>query len=220
MKSVFFSYLKIPSLEPEETLRDLREIPDRCWFYDPYRTVSMLPIYTDSGKTDKVGSLNQGREKMWTSYANKQLKKYLQKYIFNWMNPFGRVMVLRTPGGGKSKTHIDCRLEDFKTPQYKLRIVLQGHVSSLYFITCRGFLNPETDRVGVPFIIDGRWPHGVNNESDNFKYTLCIGSPWAGFGLDDGLIDKSDSYSWDNYQLPSNYEAYFESPEERMRKFL
>ena len=30
-----------------------------------------------------------------------------------------------------------------------------------------------------PFLMDGSWPHGLDNFTDKYKFTLAIGAPWA-----------------------------------------
>lgn len=219
MKDILFSYLKISACPTKQIVQALEKIPKHYWFYDPYRTVEMLPIFTDNGNIDRKGSLNTGRNKAWTLKAPKKLKDYLTKNIFYWMKPPGRVMILRTLPGKRNNLHIDCRPENFLFPQYKLRIVLQGDVSSLFFLTNTNQIYPEYSIKGVPFIIDGRWPHGMKNKSNKIKYTVCIGTPWTGAGLYDGLIDKKTSiYYWKDYTLPTHYKSFFEKDADRKKK--
>ena len=146
--------------------------------------------------------------------------KYLTENIIPWMKPFGRVMILKTPPGEQSAPHIDCRLEDFSVIQPKLRIVLQGTVPSLYFITKDGEVTPKSNHLGRPFLMDGRWPHGMRNDFRDYKYTVCIGSPWKGDGLVSELLhSESESINWNDLELPENHDKYFEDLEKRKMKF-
>ena len=52
---------------------------------------------------------------------------------------------------------------------------------------------PENQRT---YIIDGGHPHGLENRSDDAKYTLCIGTPWRGTNSRYGeLLDTASCIS-------------------------
>ena len=55
MKHILFSYLKIPACSVEGIVQALKNVPEHHWFYDSYRTVNMLSIFTDNGDVTKQG---------------------------------------------------------------------------------------------------------------------------------------------------------------------
>ena len=174
----------------------------------------MLPLLTDSGKTGKLGSLNQGGELVWTPFAPASFRSYYDQHLAPWISCPGRIMLLKTPRGQANKEHIDCTPACFSSPQYKLRIVLQGRVDDLYFITKTGKCKTDQNQVGSIFVIDGRWPHGMDNTSGNDKYTICIGSPWNGHGLvrSEDFFQEKGRLNWNSSLLPDDYQKYFENP--------
>jgi len=214
MSSLLFSYLRVPRAPSQKILEEVLSLSLESWFFDSYRSTWMLPLLTESGKTGKLGSLNQGGDLAWTSFAPASFVAYYEQFIAPWIGCPGRIMLLKTPQGQANAEHIDCTPNCFSSPQYKLRIVLQGNVDDLYFITKAGQLKIDFDQVGRLFVIDGRWPHGMKNTSESDKYTLCIGSPWNGEGLfhKGGLLEEKAQLSWNPSLLPDNYQKYFEDP--------
>ena len=220
-EDIVFSYLDIKPLNSRRLIKFFESTSDREWFFDSYRSVLMLPIYTEGGRITKSGSLNKGSSPLdWTKFASPDLVTYLEDQVFTWMKPRGRVMVLKTAPGGLSSPHIDCIETDFVSFQPKFRIVLQGEVSSLFFITNKGEVATSADDLGRPFVIDGRWPHGMKNDFPYNKYTICIGTPWKGQGLEQcrWIEDNSQVKLYDS-DLPHDYRRYFEDLEKRKEKF-
>jgi len=73
--------------------------------------------------------------------------------------------------------------------------------------------------VDKPFIMSGKWPHYMKNNSGTTKFTFAFGAPWDGDLEDDkykNMLSKShDSYSeyyksFDGLSLPKNYQDYYE----------
>ena len=109
----------------------------------------------------------------------------------------GRVMIIVTPPETKNHTHIDCSPEKFNTLQHKFRFVLRGRVQDLRFVFFNGKeISPP--KINNPFIMDGSWPHYMENTLPARKYTLAIGYPW-----EPNLKDKAYSQL-----LQSSYEKY------------
>lgn len=214
-----FSYLNLPTLDTAAVLRDLEQIDSDCWFFDAYRNVDMLALYTEGGRTTKQGAQNTGRPRQWTEYAPVAMREYFAKHIFPWMIPQGRIILLRTPPGRSLAEHIDCNQESFGTLQLKLRIALSGNVDDLYFLCdASAPIRPSENRIGVPFVIDGSWPHGMVNRSGQEKLTICLGAPWSGEGMHQSIF-QGDGIRKIDFNLPKNYVEYFESPEFRREKF-
>lgn len=205
---LLFAELKLPVINKAQALAELDLVDKNLWYFNRYRNTWMLPIMTASGGSGEP-SVQDMRPKQpdfqWTSYAPVTIKNYLEEHVFTWMKPRPRVVILRTPKGSRNNEHIDCSPTEFGTLQHKFRMVLQGRTDSLYFITRDGnVFVPETEH---PFIIDGSWPHGMENNFPADKITLCIGTPWSGAETypDLGLtVHKS------KFTLPSDVPKYFD----------
>ena len=225
--NILFSYLQLPKCNTKKIISDIKKIPDHYWFYDPYRMTNMLTFRSQGGGTsikDTVIKHTNNEDFEWTENAPIDLINYCEKYIFNWMSPKGRVVVLKTPPGGRNEEHIDCNKKKIGTLQHKLRIVLQGNVDTLYWITKTNKVCPPTNREGIPFIIDGSWPHGMFNNTNDEKYTITIGAPWTGghnsqyTTLLSQSLDKDTLYK-DKYSIPTNLDCFFEDPEQQRKKW-
>ena len=101
-------------------------------------------------------------------------------------------MALITQPNFSNYEHIDCDPHELNTRQHKFRIVLQGKTDTLYFITDKGSITAP-DIEGA-FIMDGGWPHGMVNSTNEIKVTLALGAPWTGNDSYDNinlLMDRS-----------------------------
>ena len=213
-ENLLFSFLNLPMLNSLPVLHSLRSIPESKYFFDPYRNTFMLSIFTDEGSIQKVR--NRGLAKKWTQFACKELRTYFEQHIFPWMEPLGRIMILKTPPKQENYIHIDCNKASFGYIQHKFRIVLQGTTDSLYFLTKSGKVYIPRGDTGRPYIIDGSWPHGMENTTNTEKYTLCLGAPWTGREQKyyDILQNYSMNHLWkQDYQLPDHFEQFFRTKE-------
>ncbi len=202
-----FAGLNLPTMSCEQALAELALVPETAWIWDAYRETKMLPLMTQTGEASAsaVGELYLKSDFLWTSNAPKVIKDYFEQHIFNWLKPRPRIMILKTEAHCKNKEHIDCAPNVFHLRQHKLRYVIQGNSDTLYFITKQGNITiPNTNQ---PFLINGAWPHGMHNNGDLPKYTICVGAPWSG----------ADHYPQLNlilpsapYELPEHYENYFD----------
>jgi hypothetical protein len=60
--------------------------------------------------------------------------------------------------------------------------------------------------VNGPFLMDGGWPHGMINNTDEVKVTLALGSPWLGRDHYDNfnlLLNRND------YTMPVDLKKYW-----------
>ena len=211
MKKMLFAELDLPLIDKLKTAQWLSEVSENYWLFDTYRQCFMLPLMTRNGKIKKSDMLQHNVltdiiKFSWTNITPNFIKAYFEKNIFNWTKTKSRIVVIKTPSRKQNPVHIDCFPHTFNTIQHKLRIVVQGTSNSLYFETRKGKIwAPFTEK---PFIMDGSWPHGMINNSNLCKYTICFGSPWT----------QSDYYprlnaliSLTRKELPENYSKYFRS---------
>ena len=134
-----------------------------------------------------------------------QLPKTLQileQKVFTWMNPRGRINILKTPAGTALADHIDSKVSEIGMQKHKFRIALSGDIEKLYFY------DKEMNKIYVPnydtYIMDGTHVHGVDPGSAE-KITLCIGSPWIGFESYNSLFSMTVSrpnHIEDNWIIP------------------
>jgi hypothetical protein len=156
----------------------------------------MIPLMTKGGQGQKQGSANNRPGDFdWTSYAPKVIVDWFEEHIFPWIGGRYRVMALITQPGVANHEHIDCDPDELNTLQHKFRIVLQGKTSTLYWLTDNGNVYaPDTEKA---FIMDGGWPHGMTNTTDEIKVTLALGAPWVGnesYGDDITILQRRQDY--------------------------
>ena len=146
------------------------------------------------------------------------LVEWAEDVIFPWTGR-SRIMIITTPPNEENPPHIDCSPEMFNTLQHKFRYVLQGNIDDLVFMSTEDIYLDKT--VDKPFIMSGKWPHYMKNNSGTTKFTFAFGAPWDGDLEDDkykNMLSKShDSYSeyyksFDGLSLPKNYQDYSPNP--------
>ncbi len=155
----------------------------------------------------------------WTDVSKEfpDLVEWAEDCLFPWSGK-SRIMIITTPPMEKNPPHIDCSPEMFKTLQHKFRYVLQGNINDLVFMSKKGDIHLD-ETIDKPFIMSGKWPHYMKNNTDTTKFTFAFGAPWDG-DLGDfmykNVLNKSyDLYSkfyksFDSLQLPKNYQDYYE----------
>jgi len=172
--------LGISNLEKQSMLDEILKCSDPYWYYDKFRGCKMLPIFNGGSLTNHTskGTL------MFTSAGRqcKVLMDVLSKKVFPFMDPIGRVTILKTNKETALNTHLDCNENEIGTLQHKFRIALKGQINTLYF------LNKDLEKVYIPnnydtYILDGGHPHSLDPGYEE-KITLCIGAPWKGFPTD------------------------------------
>ena len=161
---------------------EVMSVHDNYWHYNEFRGCKMLPVFNAGGQ---LGGQAQGKdtrhgEFTYTEPAQKWTftQKLLKEKVFPWMEPLGRVTILKTPAGYGLNVHLDSKVDEIGTLQHKFRIVLNGNVDKLYFIDKR------YNRVYIPenyttYVLDGSHPHALEPGTEE-KVTLCIGAPWTG----------------------------------------
>ncbi len=206
---ILFSELKIATLDKVKVLKEIYSVSEEHWIYDKYRNSWLLPVVTENGSETSFAlskSKTSNPSFKFTPHQLPTLHQYIENHVYSWLSSAARVMLLRTSPNEKNNEHIDCSREQFGSRQHKFRYVLQGKSDTLYFITQGGKLKiPRTD---LPFIIDGSWPHGMHNDAEEDKITLCLGAPWTGeenYPMLGKKLLKSD------YLAPANIDHYFHS---------
>lgn len=193
---LFATIDSIPILNKEKAAQEILSLDDSLSFWDEYRHTQMFPLMTKNGGGNREGTNNnQDGDFEWTPFAPKVVVDWFENYVFKWLGERARVMALVTQPGVANNEHIDCDPEELHTRQHKLRIVLQGNTSTLYWLTSNGNIHaPNTEKA---FIMDGGWPHGMINTTDEIKVTLALGAPWNGKDEYDDitLIQKRNDYS-------------------------
>ena len=165
--------------ERQVMLREFLSIPVDYYSENPFRGCQILHIYNGIGIRDVREGTDEGTFKytdIEPFIAN--TKRILEQKVFSWMDPVGRVNLLRTPAGEGLNVHLDTKEEEIGTRQHKYRIVLNGNIDKLYFLDSQG------NKVYVPqcyssYVLDGSHPHSLD-PGDEEKITLCIGRPWDG----------------------------------------
>lgn len=205
---MLFAKVDLPLLDKKQATADILAVKEDLWFWDKYRGTSMLPLMTKGGLEQARGASN-GRQGdfVWTSYAPTVVKNWFDNIVFPWMGMQTRVMALKTKPGIANLEHIDCDPHNMGSQQHKFRVVIQGNVATLYFKTQSG--DQYVPMIEESFIMDGSWPHGMVNTTDELKLTLAAGAPWHGNQKYDNiavLMKRSD------YKMPTDLEKFFNKP--------
>ena len=178
---------------------------------DEYRGCEHIPIrWLDvNNKGKKVNE--------WTKFAETfpEIKEYIINHVEPWVGCLPRVMIIVTPPKTEGLDHIDCDRDDFDQCQLKFRVVLQGKTSTLYFLNEKDEREYALECNDTPFLMCGKWPHGLDNFTDKYKFTLAIGAPWKCDPIPEfnDLVTKSkQKYGWKDksqINLMPDYEKYF-----------
>jgi len=159
---------------------EIMSADEQQWHFNDFRGCYMLPVYNAGGKLgDKERGIKHGSFSYTDAIGEDSFtQKFLEQKVFPWMEPHGRVTILRTPAGQGLNVHLDSTEDEIGTLQHKFRIVLNGKVDKLFFI------DNDHNKVYIPdnyntYILDGSHPHSLE-PADEVKITLCIGAPWTG----------------------------------------
>jgi hypothetical protein len=201
MDKIMFAEVNFPLLDKVSATSEILAIPKKFSFWDDYRNTLMIPLMS---KSEISASNNISGEFKWAAYAPKIIVDWFDEFVFPWMGMKSRVMALITQPNFSNYEHIDCDPHELNSRQHKFRIVLQGKTNTLYFITDKG--NISAPEIQGPFIMDGGWPHGMINDTNEIKVTLALGAPWTGNDKYDNinlLMDRSI------YRMPDDLSSYW-----------
>jgi len=176
---LLFASINIPVLDKAQAAKDILALDPGLSFWDDYRYTQMFPLMTRNGQAGQTGTNNRREgDFAWTYYAPAAITEWFDNHVFPYIGMRARVMALVTHQGTANHEHIDCELEELNTLQHKMRIVLQGKTDTLYWKTANG--DVAAPDVAGAFVMDGGWPHGMINNTDQVKVTLALGAPWFG----------------------------------------
>lgn len=205
------AYLPLDIESPPLTCLDyLNKVDLNSLLRDDYRNCYHVPLML----VDKTKTFN------WTHFAD--LMPELKNWCYDVLFPItghSRIMIITTPPGQSNPPHIDCSPGKFHLLQHKIRYVLQGNIGDLIFLTKTGDLKISSP-VDKPFVMSGKWPHYMTNNSNSFKFTLAFGSPWdaniSDFKYTELLYRSIEKYknnflSTESKELPTNYKSLFEN---------
>lgn len=190
-------------------LEEVLAVPEDMWHFNTFRGCYMLPVYNAGGKIEEN---YQGKNMIFTPAGElcPTLKQTVLENIFPWMNPPGRITILRTPAGVGLKTHFDVNKNEIGTRQEKFRMVLNGNIDKLWFY------DEDRNKIYIPehyncYIMDGGHPHSLDPGEEE-KITLCIGAPWTGSSTEayDELIANSPFKL--KLKLPETYDEEWLDP--------
>lgn len=202
---LLFASIDLPILDKAQAAKEILALPDEVSWWDNYRYTKMIPLSTRGASTGREGSSNvREGEFQWANYTPKIITDWFDNVVFPFTGQRARIMALLTEPGVANHEHIDCQQRELNTLQHKLRIVLQGKTSTLYWLTKDG--NVHAPEVDGAFIMDGGWVHGMNNTSTEVKVTLALGAPWIGNDSYDNITvlqRRSD------YTMPDDLRSYW-----------
>lgn len=212
LKDILFLPLDLPTLEVNyDKLVSTADSMKEDLLADEYRNCEHIPIrwldVTNKGKKVNV----------WTKFSDQfpEIKQYIIDHVQPFVGGLPRVMIIITPPNSQGFDHIDCDRDDFDQCQLKFRIVLHGKTSTLYFLNEHDQREYAPEIEQQPFLMCGKWPHGLDNYTSNYKFTLAIGAPWKCDPIPElnDLVTRSKlKYGWNDksqINLMSDYEKYF-----------
>jgi hypothetical protein len=202
---LFATIDSLPNFDRQQAAKEILALPDSYSWWDSYRGTKMIPLMTKSGQGTRSGSSNEIQgDFSWVEYAPSVITEWFDNYVFPWTGCKSRVMALITQPGIANKEHIDCDPHELNSLQHKFRIVLQGKTNTLYWLTDKGTVfAPDCESA---FIMDGGWPHGMINNTDDVKVTLALGAPWNG---KDNYNDITILQKRSDFVMPEGIESLF-----------
>ena len=198
---LFASIDCLPELDKEKATNEILPLVEKYTWYDDYRHTTMVPLMTKDGLIGRSGASNlREGEFVWTSFAPQVIVDWFENHVFTWLGMKARISALVTKPNVAMNEHLDCNRIELNSLQHKFRVVTQGETDTLYWLTDKGkVFAPSTDK---PFLIDGGWPHGMVNTTDDIKVTLALGAPWNGkdnYGNDLTILQRRS-----DYKMPEN----------------
>ena len=184
MKDILFLPLDIPYLTLDyDKLVTVAKTLDTI--SDEYRNCEHIPIRWTRSVNNSYNKLQ------WTDIAENQFPEvieYAEQHLKPFVGEIPRIMIITTPPNTEGFDHIDCSPKSFDDVQLKFRSVLHGKTSTLYFLNEQGEREYAPEIGQQPFLMDGGWPHGLDNFTNKYKFTLAIGA--GGVSLTDRLKHK------------------------------
>ena len=212
MKDILFLPLDIPYLTIDyDKLVSVAQTLDTI--ADEYRNCEHIPIRWTKSVNNVYNKLE------WTDITHNEFPEiieYAEQHLKPFVGEIPRIMIITTPPNTEGFDHIDCSPKSFDDVQLKFRSVLHGKTSTLYFLNEQGEREYAPEIGQQPFLMDGGWPHGLDNFTNKYKFTLAIGAPWACEPIPELVELVAESklrYEWSQdksgMRLMPDYEKYF-----------
>ena len=171
-----FSAIDIGVTDQEkiDMLDEVMDLPPEVHHFNDFRGCTMVSIYNGGGLLGgrETGSKRKGVFDF--SAGGKMcptLMRVCREKIFSFMDPPGRVTILKTAPNTGLNVHIDTTESEIGNLHQKYRLVLNGNVGKLYFI------DRNYNKVYVPphydsYSMDGGHPHSIDpdEESKEFRW--------------------------------------------------
>ena len=168
MKDILFLPLDIPYLTLDyDKLVSVAQTLDTI--ADEYRNCEHIPIRWTSSVNNSYNKLE------WTDITHNEFPEiieYAEQHLKPFVGEIPRIMIITTPPNTEGFDHIDCSPKSFDDVQLKFRSVLHGKTSTLYFLNEQGEREYAPEIGQQPFLMDGSWPHGLDNFTDKYKFTI------------------------------------------------
>jgi len=170
-------------------LDELLSLDSDRWHFNSFRNCYMLSFFNPGGRLGQINlAVKDSFDFSEVADQCPTLRQFVLDQIIPFMEPLGRVTILRTPAGNKLPLHIDCAPSEVGTIQHKWRFVLQGEIEKLCFVDSE-LKNHPVSREHRCYVLDGGQVHHLEL-SDIEKITICVGSPWHGNLQDKKYTDR------------------------------
>lgn len=221
IKDLAFLYLDLPKFPVTEDLilRLKKIVNEEGNFKDNFRNCRHIPIYVTEGKN--IENKNEIK-KEWSKQSEQlpEVRSYIENNVLPWSKYLGRIVIICTKPKECNPTHIDCSRKNFdnNTLEHKFRVVINGQTNNLYFNGKDKNHYISENLKNHPFIMSGCWPHTMENNDNDIKFTLAMGAPWDADDLNkeykdlisDSYIKYKNSYiSKKDMKMPKYIDNYF-----------
>lgn len=174
--------VQVTNKEKLAMLAEVRNLSNNVHHWNKFRGCRMIAIYNGGSRLGgRVEGIDTKEGNFGYTEAGQQcptIQKVCEQNIFPFMNPPGRVTILRTDPNTGLNIHLDSAEREIGTLQYKYRLVLNGNIGKLYFIDenyNKVYVSPNYNS----YVMDGSHAHSIDPDVEE-KITLCIGAPWHG----------------------------------------
>ncbi len=194
-KDIAFAGISLSKLGigPEDVLKinsELRPLLDDLsgWYPDEFRASHILRLWPQKNyETEKKpsnlmvsGLVTSSALLPWTEAAVQMPEacRILESCFFSWMKPLPRCCILHVAPNTSIPVHVDIAPSNTSKLELKLRLVLDGDTSGIFFLNKSGeklFINEHHDA----FVLNGSMPHGYAATKKGLTM-LVMGYPWNG----------------------------------------
>lgn len=161
-------------VDKQAILSEIDNLPDTDWYFVKFHGGWICGLYNDR---------DDGKGGWFPRGFNPNLPEdgavvtAIRDSIFPYVGDTGNITIIRTDPGQQLNDHLDSTPDEMGNDCPKFRWVLKGKLDTMYFF--------NNDMEKVPFtptsdkyIVNGAHPHGMVNDGNETKYTMCLGHPW------------------------------------------